>query len=204
MGVPRKAFSRSLKPLYDYLDGVLHDTPQTDIGAIPVVAGLSVKETGAGPYRQTVLTFADVAFSLVDEAAVVAYAGKKVYDFPEGVIKVFGAVANLAIEGSSAGVNDTFDGDFGLGTVTASNNNTLASTEQNIIPTTATPQAVAKATTAKGLNAADIAPLDGTGTAIDLFLNFLVDDADQDVTTTPADLVVNGTIVINWMVLGDK
>jgi hypothetical protein len=196
--MPRTAFPRALRRLYDWLQ----DT--ANVGAVASVTGLTVTEEGAGPIHKTVLTFDDVAFALVDEAGVVAYKGTKVYDMPAGNILVLGATADLALTKSSAGVNADWDGDFGVGTVTASNNSTLSSTEQNIIPTTATPQAVAGATTAKGINAAAIAPLDGTATAIDIYLNFLVDDADHDVTSTPCNLVVNGTLTIHWIQLGDK
>lgn len=112
-------------------------------------------------------------------------------------------MADLTVEKSSAGVNDDFDGDFAVGTVTASNNNTLASTEANVIPSTATPQATSGATTAKGVSTG-VVTLDGTGTAVDLFLNFLVDDSDHDVGGTACDLIVNGTITVTWINLGDK
>jgi hypothetical protein len=173
---PRNGFPKALGKFYDHLDGTM---------------------------CKSVISFTDEAFALTDAAGVVAYAGKKVFDFPAGVILIHGALANLAVTKSSAGVNDTFDGDFSVGTVTASNNATLTGTEADVIPSTATPQAVSGATTAKGFNSADIAPLDGTATAQDLFLNFVVDDADHDVTTTPANLVVNGTLTIVWTNLGD-
>ena len=205
MGVPRNGFPKALKRLYDYLDIALAAKVLEggDVGAIPTVNGLSVQEAGNGLLRKTVLTFEDVHFALTDEAGVVAYSGKKVYDFPTGLVTIQGAVADLALTKSSAGVNDDFDGDVGVGTVTASNNGTLASTEQNIIPTTATPQAVAGATTADGVSTAAVV-LDGTATAADVYLNFLVDDADQDVTGTPADLIVNGTLTLLWTNIGDK
>jgi hypothetical protein len=199
MGVPRRGFSRALKSLYDYLDG------KGTLGAIPSVTGLTVEEHGVGPLRKTVLNFKDVAFALVDEAGVVAYTGKKVYDFPAGAILFLGAKADLALTKSSAGVNADWDGDFAFGTVTASNNNTLSSTEANLIPSVPTPQAVAGATTAKGVSTSTecCKVLDGTVTAIDGCLNFLVDDADHDVTTTPCNLIVNGTLTFNWLNLGD-
>lgn len=196
MPFPRTGLPRSLAPFYDWLTGA------ASAGAVPALTGVVATEEGVGHNHQTVLTFTNYALPLVDAAGVVAYAGVKVWDFPEGIISIRGAVANLAITKSSAGVNADFDGDFSLGTVTASNNATLSSTEQNIIPTTPTPQAVAGATTAKGASTGPV-QLDGTTTAIDAFLNFLVDDVDQDVTTTPCNLILNGTLTITWVKLGD-
>ena len=197
--LPRKGFSRALDKFYDWLEN------KAENGAVPAITGLAVENHGVGPFCKTVLKFTDVAIALVDEAGVVAYKGTKVYDFPAGAISVLGAHADLALTKSSAGVNATWDGDFSLGTVTASNNATLSSTEQNLIPTTPTPQAVAGVTTAKGVATATEAfkVLDGTATAIDAYLNFLVDDADHDVTGTPCNLIVNGEVTIFWYNLGD-
>lgn len=165
--------------------------------------GVSAQTIGNGVVNKTVLTLENTAIPLVDEAGVVAYGGLKVFDLPEGLVQILGAVADLAVTKSSAGVNNDFDGDFAVGTVTASNNNTLSATEANIIASTATPQAAAGATTAKGVSTA-VLTLDGTATAVDVYLNALVDDADHDVTTTPASLIVNGTITLSWIHLGDK
>lgn len=201
-GIPRKGWGKSLKGIFEYLD---YRTPAgvTKLGSAPTITGMTCSEGGAHAFRQTTFTFTSCAFALTDAAGVVAYTGKKIYDFPAGNILILGATANLTLGKSSAGVNADFDGDFSLGTVTASNNATLSSTEQNIIPTTPTPQATAGATTAKGINAAAIAPLDGTGTAVDLYLNFLVDDTDHDVTSTPCNLLVSGTVTVTWVPLGD-
>lgn len=168
-------------------------------GTAPTMA---VREYGGdGPVKRTTITLSSYPITMTDEAGVVAYGGSKIYDMPAGNILIFGATADLSILKSGSGINADFDGDFGLGTVTASNNATLSSTEQNIIPTTATPQAVAGATTAKGINTAAIAPLDGTATAVDIYLNALIDDADQNGGGT---LYFTGTITITWMNLGDK
>jgi hypothetical protein len=166
---------------------------------------LTVKETHYGAFHQTVFTFADVTIALADEAGVVAYGGLKIYDFPAGAIRHLGSVADLDITKSSAGVNADWDGDFALGSATASNNGSLSSTEANLIPSTATPQAVAGVTTANGLSTATEGAviLDGTTTAADLYLNFLIDDADHNVTGTACNLIVNGTIKVAWMNLGD-
>lgn len=176
-----------------------------DLGSTAATGVVARETKAAAKVRQVTLTLTNAAVALADEAGVVAYGGLKVYDFPAGVVAFFGAVADLALTKSSAGVNDTWDGDVGLGTVTASNNATLASTEQNLIPSTATPQAVAGATTADCYSTSTEAfkLIDGTATAVDVYLNLLVDDADHDVTTTPCNLIVNGTVKLTYMMLGD-
>lgn len=176
----------------------------TGAGTVASVTGLTCAEYGDGIVHKTVLTFADVDFALTDEAGVVAYVGQKVYDFPAGAILMLGAVLDVDLTKSSAGVNDDWDGDVGVGTTTAGNNNALATTEQDIIPTTATPQAVAGATTANAQSTASENKVhDGTSTAKDCFVNFLVDDADHDVTGTACNLIANGTLTLHWINLGD-
>ena len=175
-----------------------------EIGTNPpgTVAGSEVTVSEeAGVARKTVLTFTNRTIALTDEVGVIAYGGTKIYDFPEGVVFLFGALADLTITKDAAGVNDTWDGDFSLGTATAGNNANLGGSEANIIPSTATPQAVAGATTAKGVTDAQNKSTihDGTTTPIDMFLNFLVDDADHNVAATPTNLVVNGTITFFWI-----
>lgn len=157
----------------------------------------------SGKVETIVIKLDSTAIALTDEAGVVAYGGLKLIDFPAGLVQILGASADLSIAKSSAGVNDDWDGDFGVGSVTASNNGTLASTEQNVIPTTATPQAASGATTAKGESTAAVT-LDGTGTAVDLYLNFLVDDADHDVAGTACDLLVTGSVRLSYIMLGDN
>lgn len=207
MGIPRNGFPRALKRAYDYIDAALAalgDPASEGHGAgTAFTSGVVAVESGNDVVRKTVLTFTNVHVSLTDEAGVVAYGGIKVYDFPEGLVHVLAAVSDFALTKSSAGVIAAFDGDVGVGTVTASNNATLASTEQNIIPTTATPQAVAGVTTADAVSTAAVT-IDGSVTAADVFVNLLVDDADHDVTGTPADLILNGTLTLVWSNVGDK
>ncbi len=211
-------WARALRPDARYLIGAgtsSYTVYTTNNAATPVArvatsatAAVGVEANGAvaaeaSGMNRTVLTLSSVAFALTDVGATVAYSGKKIYDMPDGQIVIFGASANLTLGKSSAGVNVDWDGDFSLGTVTASNNATLTSTEANIIVSTATPQAVAGATTAKAVGITTPLYLDGSGTAVDIYLNFLVDDADQDVTGTPCNLIVSGTVTLLWANLGD-
>jgi hypothetical protein len=192
MGISRRGFSKILKPLYNSIDNV------GKLGAKPTKTGLSLSEDGFGDFRKSTFTFTDMAIAMADEAGVVAYGSQKLYTFPLATVKIFGARADIALTKSSAGINATWDGDFGLGSTAAGNNAALATTEQNIIPTTATPQAVSGATTAKGNNIADIAVFDGNGSVLELFLNFLIDDADHDIGGTPGNLILNGTVEAWW------
>lgn len=179
--------------------------PNSGQGAKAGGSTVAGDQQGTSAVQKTVLRFNATPITLADAAGVVAYGGLKVFDFPEGNILFLGAVANLAVTKSSAGVNADWDGDFSLGTVTASNNATLSSTEQDLIPTTPTPQAVSGATTATGKSTSTEGAkiFDGTGTAKDVYLNFLVDDADHDVTTTACNLLVTGTVTLIWSNLGD-
>ena len=156
--------------------------------------------------RTALLTLTNVDVVLADNAGVVAYGSLKVLDLPEGTILFLGASMDLALTKSSAGVNTDWDGDIGLGTVAANNGATLATTEQDLIPTTATPQAVAGVTTGDGESTSTEAckVFDGSTTPIDVYLNILVDDADHDVTGTACNIIVNGTIKVTYVNLGDN
>lgn len=168
-----------------------------------VAANIVGIDYAAGYRYTTVLTFTNYAISLTDEASTVAWGAAKVFTFPKGGIGFGGAVSDVALTISAAGVNADWDGDFALGTATAANDATLSSTEDDLLPTTATPQAAANATTAKGITTtSELAILDGTTTAKEVWFNILVDDADQDVTSTPTNMILNGTVTVTWDFLG--
>lgn len=173
----------------------------TGNGGLPAGTGVAQTQEANGAVK-TVLTFTNTPLPLIDTAATVARCALKVFDFPAGSIYIFGATANIALTKSAAGVDADWQGDFGVGTAAAAADATLSSTEQNIIPTTETPAATSGATAAKGRSTAALI-LDGTTTAVDVYLNVLVDDGDQDVTTTPTNLIANGTITLLWANMGD-
>jgi len=159
--------------------------------------------------RTLLLTLTATPVVMADQAGVVAYGSLKLADMPAGNIAFLGATMDLALTLSAAGINADWDGDVGLGTTAAGNDAVLTTTEQDIIPTTATPQAVASATTAKAKStSSELAAgvFDGTtdgGGAKAVYLNLLVDDADHDVTTTPTNIICDGTIRITYVNLGD-
>lgn len=172
--------------------------PANQVGAAVALTGVQVKEYTSGQINRTRITLTDVAVTMTDEAGVVAYGGVALYTLPASALILLGGIADLAIV-ESGGINADFDGDFAVGTTTASNNASLASGEANIIPSTATPQAVASATTAQGCGGTPVLS-DGTAAAKQVFLNFVVDDADQNGGGT---ITVNGFIEFAWMNLGN-
>lgn len=189
-----------------YIDQIVTDNLPLSTTGVGAKNGSTVAaaEYGVGMMHKTVLTLTDHVVALTDEAETIAYGGTKIYDFPEGAIMTVGCTADLDLTKSSAGVNDDWDGDFGLGTATAGNDDSLTNTEDDILPTTATPQASAGATTSTGQSAAaENVVFDGTSTAKDLYLNYLVDDADHNVGGTACNLIANGTITLFWINLGD-
>jgi hypothetical protein len=132
--------------------------------------------------------------------------GIKFFDFAAGRILFLGAVAkDITITTTSAiasTLNSGVTGNWGVGTTTQASA-TLATTEQNVIPVTAftssTTINVAPAAVDSAL--ATSFQLDGTGTAIDLFFNVAVagaTDIDADAT-----VVINGTLILTWVDLGN-
>lgn len=175
------------------------------IGAINAATGLSVVEDKFGHWTRSTFTLTAVAFTITD---TLAYLGTKIYDFPEGIILLGGAVGRITMSVTSANttLNDAAVVTVGVGTATASNI-ALTSTMVNAGLTSLTmgtnPAASAAGIIRPVLGTATAASLtslntvvDGSGTAADLFLNFGVPtntEIDGDATVT-----VTGTITVLW------
>lgn len=163
---------------------------------------LAVVEEHTGALHRTTLFFNNYAMTLLDAQNGV---GSRIYRFPEGRILVHGATGSIAPTTTSAlatSLNTGVTYNWGLGTTTQANG-TLATTEQDVLPTTA---GVASATinTAPAVSngkLAAAAQFDGTATRKDVYLNIglaTATDIDGDAT-----ILVNGVVVITWSQLGD-
>jgi hypothetical protein len=164
---------------------------------------VSVKEYGSGALHTTVFTFVDTPISIADDAGVAQYGGAgKIYDFPEGMIQVLGAVLDGTVElGTTGTITNTWAGGVGLGTAAASTGATLTGTEADLMAEVDVAAATAKVASVDAVSAALSALLDGTGTAKDCYLNLVVDDS---VTHTAGTGKLNGTLTLTWMNYGDK
>ena len=179
----------------------------TDLSAASIGAKngstVTVQEFGNGVINRTVFTFTALPITLADATAG---GGVKIYDFPAGRILRLGASGTIAMTTTStiaSTLNAGVTCNWGLGSVVQANG-TLATTEQDFLQTT---NITASATinvagaASGGVGAAVLASLDGTATAVDLYLNIGVataTDIDADATVT-----VTGTATVLWANVGD-
>jgi hypothetical protein len=180
--------------------------PASSVGAVPaaISAYCSAVEKGDSLVHQTVITCTDLPVTITDDANVAQYGGVKVYDFPLGLLNTLAAVVSGVLTAGVTGtIIDNWDGDVALGTATATTGNTLTGTEADIMPSVAVSAGasdkdgvVAAVSVATALTESGARWLDGTGTAKDLYLNFLIDD---DVSHTAGTATFTGTITITWI-----
>lgn len=162
-------------------------------------------EEAASIWKRTVLTLTDTAIALTDEPGVGQYGGVKIYDFPPGLINIQGAVINGVLT-AVAPIIDAFTGVVALGSAPATTGATLVGTEADFLQSNAFTQAVAKEAEVKVVSSAAALTesgarwADGTGTAKDLYLNFLFADNAAHTSTT---VHFTGTVELIWSVVGD-
>ncbi len=125
-------------------------------------------------------------------------------DLPEGNIVLLGAVAYFTISGpgGNADLGDTFQGDFGVGTIPMGDA-TISDGDEDIIQETAMAAATAEIgprTRATHL-AADVGEIhDNTDGSLELNVNVLVDDGDISGTVP---MTIMGELTLLYSVLGD-
>lgn len=171
-------------------------------------AGLTITEFGDEVNHRTVLEGIFFTAASVLTAAALPGAGsprafgKKIFDFPEGGIRVSNAVMDLTLVASLSSTA----ADIGLGTAQATGATAALgadSTYEDIVD--GSDGSVTAGTAGSGggeyqrvvAAEADAVALDGTSTAKDMFLNIA---AGWDATGT---YIVAGTISFNWSYLGD-
>jgi hypothetical protein len=203
MAVPTQWKRRSLARRIDMLAREVYS--DTNGAGSPGHDSIAALEGCCAGFHQTVLTCTATPLVLTDDAGVAVYGGVKVYDFPAGLLLIFGAVIDGSI--TAVQVLATFDGDVALGTATATTGATLVSTEADIMPSVELTTAVAKVANCDAVSAATALTesgarwFDGTTTAKDMYLNFVIDEDAANDTSTGS---FTGTIEFMWAILGDK
>jgi hypothetical protein len=153
-----------------------------------------------GPIVKQNIPVRDVAMAIADGAP--GFGTVVIGDLPAGNILFLGAVAYLQFTSSDAQLTATFDGDYAVGT-TATADNVLATTDADIIPSTALGAATAKVSpVVRGVSTDSLGGgiLDNTDGSLELNLNLLIDDA---AISGAVDLTVEGFVAIAYIVLGD-
>lgn len=172
-------------------------------------ATVSAAESGLAFIHKTTLTCTATTITIADDAGTAQYGGVKVYDFPEGMICNLGAIVTGTLTAGVTGtIIDNWDGDVALGTATATTGATLTGTEANIMQSVAVSAGasdkdgvVDAVSVATALTESGARWLDGTATAVDMYLNFVIDD---DASHTAGTATFTGTIDFAWLYLGDN
>lgn len=184
----------------------LDDEDITGVAAGAAVSGLATATERWGSVRTVVLALT------VDGATALSLPdgdhgdGTNVYNITEGRIAIIGAAINAYVT-VGTNFNATADDEFyvGIGTAEAGDDNTLSSTEQDII-------AVKTCDTASGTTSnftwqADLTiggdlMFDGTSTAVGIWVNSCVADSDNG-SSAANPVSVTGTLAIAYMWLLD-
>lgn len=192
------------------IDTFITTANPTTTAGVGAKAGATVTavEQGDGVVHRTVLTCAATPMTFGDEGGQGQFGGVKVYDFPEGLILSLGAVVDGSVT-TSAPCIDNWDGDVGLGVAVVSDHQDAANKIGQILQSSAISAGASDkiAPTALAVSAATLLDesgarwRDGTGTAIDLYLNVLIDDDAAHNNTITGTFT--GTITFAWINLGD-
>ncbi len=177
---------------------IIEGALQTTVGLGAIVADkCSAVEGGDGVIHKTTLTFALTGAHDLDMADDDHGTGIKIYDFPAGDILILGATCNAVVTSVNAeGGGATFP--MALGSVVGADDNTLTSTEADIIPST--PVAGGSAKEFHASLAASILLQNAGSGDLDLYLNAAITAAVAEGAVT---IAVTGTVTITWMNLGD-
>jgi hypothetical protein len=163
-------------------------------------AAVAVSETGNQAVHRTIFTLTALSITITDATTAGAHGSHKLYDFPAGAIQALGCSYDLTTLAGAGGISDTAAVVGALGSVTtATDNATLTTTEADFIASTAG-TLTAGAGVLQNHGSLVATAFDGTTTAVDLFLNVAVPDADSSANDT---LAVSGTITCLWANLGD-
>jgi hypothetical protein len=186
-------------------------TTGANVGAVAAASAgyVSAEEMGNAIFHHTLLTF--LALPVVTgNTTGASFGSKQIYTFPEGRLLVQGVTAyfNLITFNTVAGVSGDIggggSGDYSIGT-TATADATLATTDVDLLPSTAMldPFVAGVGSSNAGAALAASAQFDGTSAAKSAYLNVIIDDADVADAASADNVYFTGTVRITWTWLGD-
>lgn len=169
-----------------------HQVPNLTSSGVGTDGGgtIATVEQGDGVIHKTILTLTATPITLTDDAGVGQYGGVKLYDMPAGNIHILGAVIDADVTLAETWWTDTAEGDVGLGTTAVTDGNALATTEQNIIATTAIAAMTAQVGALAAQSVAALTAAAAGATDTDVYLNIRIDDSAAHMP----DIVTNGAM----------
>lgn len=176
----------------------------TAVGAINAATGLSCTVQKIGPLVQLNFTLTAVSITVTDAAGSGSSGSLKIFDFVQAGIVPLGCRQDYTAfaEGASL-TGGAGDAAFvmGLGSVAAdAGDGALTGTEVDFGAATSTITLSGGTGTGTKHSGASTTAIDGTGTAVDLYLNWSGTAATIDATST---ISVTGTITVLCALLGD-
>jgi len=144
----------------------------------------------------------NVPIAITDPGAAIAWGTAVIGDFPEGNIKYQGCVGYVTLdENGDAGISDTFNSDFAVGTAPTADA-TLAGAEVDLIAETAIAAATAGVTPRTRATGAaeDGIYFDNTDGSLEINLQVLIDDAD---ISASGNILADVDLTISYIVMDD-
>jgi hypothetical protein len=176
----------------------------TNIGAINAASGLALSVTRMGCLYRMDFTFTALSLAVTDAAGSGSSASLKIFDFVEAAVLPLGSRQDYtAFAEGAALTGGAGDAAFvmALGSAAANaGDGSLTGTEVDFAPATGTITLSGGTGTGTKMGGATAAPIDGTGTANDLYLNWSGTAATIDANST---ISVTGTVSILVAMLGD-
>lgn len=174
-------------------------TTDEGIGA-PNGTGVTVSEK-RGIVHETIINLAALRIAVADSGgANGGFGGAKIYDMPAGNIVLLGAITNLTnIARVSTGIGATATVKHSVGTAVEGTNDTLDAAQASIVPSTNA--VLAAGVGAAGGESTAVLVTNGTSTAMDIYLNIGVADADISASD---NVDVSGTVILFWINAGDN
>lgn len=176
----------------------------SSLGAINAATGLSLNVQKQGFLYRMTFTLAAVSITVTDAAGSGSSGSLKIFDFVQGAVLPIGSRQDYTAFAEGAALT-TAAGDaafvMALGSVAANaGDGALTGTEIDFAPATSTITLSGGTGTGTKMGGATAAPIDGTTTANDLYLNWSGTAATIDANST---ISVTGTITLLVALLGD-
>ena len=177
-------------------------TTSVGVGKVADPKFIEASEGGDGHLHRTIITLKNLPIT-VGNTTGISFGGTKIYDFPAGRLLILtsqmrGISIGLTNAGNATPITGAMGGDMSLGT-TAPSDGTLTTTDVDFCPSTSI-DPISGGITGAALAAST--QFDGTGTAKDLYINMLIDDAD--VGNAASDVLeISGEVEVVWINGGD-